>query len=283
MKNFATIIAFIVLGFSTEGCSQSNSSFFGNKTVKASNNYVTKSIKMDSFTKLNVTGSPDVIYIQKPGKPEVEIYTSDNIIELLDIYVKNNTLYVGFKKGTNVSYKKLKICVSNELLNGISIAGSGNIELDNGLKSDDLKISISGSGDMKGNNISCTNIDMSVAGSGDIDSSNITCSNLKVSVAGSGDIKLDNLTTTFTDASVAGSGTTTLSGKTEEANYNVAGSGDLFASGLQAKKVYASVAGSGDIECHATDYLKARTSGSGSVGYTGNPELDHSKKGVHKL
>ena len=83
--------------------------------------------------------------------------------------------------------------------------------------------------------------------------------------------------------SVAGSGTAILSGSTQEAEYSVAGSGDLFASDFVAKKASASVAGSGDIKCHATDFLKVRTSGSGSVGYKGNPELDYPKKGLYKL
>ena len=90
-------------------------------------------------------------------------------------------------------------------------------------------------------------------------------------------------TANFTKASVAGSGTAILSGSTQEAEYSVAGSGDLFASDFVAKKASASVAGSGDIKCHATDFLKVRTSGSGSVGYKGNPELDYPKKGLYKL
>ena len=96
-------------------------------------------------------------------------------------------------------------------------------------------------------------------------------------------MKLNNVTANFTKASVAGSGTAILSGSTQEAEYSVAGSGDLFASDFVAKKASASVAGSGDIKCHATDFLKVRTSGSGSVGYKGNPELGYPKKGLYKL
>ena len=96
-------------------------------------------------------------------------------------------------------------------------------------------------------------------------------------------MKLNNVTANFTKASVAGSGTAILSGSTQEAEYSVAGSGDLLASDFVAKKASTSVAGSGDIKCHATDFLKVRTSGSGSVGYKGNPELDYPKKGLYKL
>ena len=199
-------------------------------------------------------------YTQKSGKPTVEVYTSDNIVDLLDIRVKDNTLYIGFKKNVSVSYNKLEVRVSA-----------------------DIKISVAGSGDISGNNISCTDLDISIAGSGDINSSDITCNDLQVSVAGSGDMKLNNVTANFTRASVAGSGTAILSGSTQEAEYSVAGSGDLLASDFVAKKASASVAGSGDIKCHATDFLKVRTSGSGSVGYKGNPELDYPKKGLYKL
>lgn len=286
MKKLTSLIAIALLAFSTTACSQQHtyrSGGFSNKTIKASKNYVTKKMKVEEFTGLSVAGSPDVTYTQKAGKPTVEVYTSDNIVDLLDIHVKNNTLYIGFKKNVSVSYDKLEVRVSSEKLNGISVAGSGDVELKNGLKTDNLKISVAGSGDIDGDNISCTDLDISIAGSGDIESSNVTCTNLKLSVAGSGDMKLANVTANFTKASVAGSGTVVLKGNTQEAEYSVAGSGDLFASDFVAKRASASVAGSGDIKCHATDFLKVRTSGSGSVGYKGNPELDYPKKGLYKL
>lgn len=143
------------------------------------------------------------------------MYTSDNIVDLLDINVVNNTLNIKFKKGVNVSYNKLEIRVSSETLNNISVAGSGNVELANGLKTDHLKVSVAGSGDIDADNITCTgNLNVSVAGSGDIEGSNITCANLTASIAGSGDLKLDNVSAAGTEASVSGSGTAILTGTT---------------------------------------------------------------------
>lgn len=152
MKALTTFIAIALLAFSTTACSQQHtyrSGGFGSKTVKASKNYVTKDIKVDNFTKLSVAGSPDVTYTQKSGKPTVEVYTSDNIVDLLDIRVKDNTLYIGFKKNVSVSYNKLEVRVSAEKLNGIAVAGSGDVELKNGLKTDDIKISVAGSGEVE--------------------------------------------------------------------------------------------------------------------------------------
>lgn len=287
MKTLATIIAFAIMAFSTEACSSQasySSGFSNGKTVKASKNYATKSIKVDNFTGLSVTGSPNVTYTQKTGKPKVEIYTSDNIVDLLDIRVEDETLIVGFKKGTNVSYNKLEVRVSSEALNKISVAGSGDITLANGLKTDRLRIAVAGSGDINAGNVTVANgLDISIAGSGDITGSNINCTDLKTSIAGSGDMKMKQVTATNAEVSAAGSGTVTLSGTTQEANYRVSGSGGLYVSDFQTKNVSANVTGSGSIKCYATDFLKVRTSGSGSVGYKGDPKLDYPKKGLYKL
>lgn len=272
----------------TTACSQSREHTSGNwkskNKVVGSSNYVTKDIKVNNFKKISVTGSPTVFFTQKSGRPDVEVYTSDNVVDLLDIKVKDNTLYIGFKKDVHVSYKKLEVRVSAETLNGLSVSGSGDIVLKNGLEtSDNLNLNVAGSGDIKGSSIKCKNLSTSIAGSGDINVDNISCNNLKVSVAGSGDLIMKNATALDTNASVAGSGTATISGSTDTASYSVAGSGDLQVSDFQAKRVSASVAGSGNIKCYATEFLKARTSGSGSIGYKGNPELDFPRKSLYKL
>ena len=86
MKTLATIIALSIFTLSVTACSHNHtysSGLFGGKTIKASKNYVTKNIKVDNFTGLNLAGSPDVTYTQKAGKPTVEVYTSDNIVDLI--------------------------------------------------------------------------------------------------------------------------------------------------------------------------------------------------------
>lgn len=274
------------MAISTQACSFSGNYSFGNgKRVKGSNNYVTKEIRTGNFKKISVSGSSDVTYTQKSGKPKVEVYTSDNIVELLDIYVKDNTLHIGFKKGYNVSYNKLEVRVTSPDLNKISVAGSADINLVNGIKTDDFGISVAGSADIKSpHTIACENIcSITIAGSGDIDANALRCNRLEVSVAGSGDMTIKDAQATSANASVAGSGTVTIAGSVDNAEYSVAGSGDLNVSNLRARSVSAQVSGSGDIRCHATEYLKARTAGSGGIGYKGNPQLDLEKKGIYKL
>lgn len=292
MKKFTTLTSIFLLTTVLSACAQSYShhfnsgnSWLGGKEVKASKNYVTKQIKVSDFNQIAVSGSLDVTYTQQSGKPKVEIYTSDNIVDLLDIYVKNGKLNLGFKKNVKVSYNKLEIRVTSEDLNAVNVAGSGDFKFTNGLKTDQLKMNVAGSGDITASNIQCSQeFTANVAGSGDIECKQLKAADMDISVAGSGDLKIENALVTSANASVAGSGTVKISGNADKANYSVAGSGDLYASDFKVQDISASVAGSGDIKCYAVEHLKARVSGSGTIGYKGNPELDYpEKKKVYKL
>lgn len=292
MKKFTTLTSIFLLTTVLSACAQSYShhfnsgnSWLGGKEVKASKNYVTKQIKVSDFNQIAVSGSLDVTYTQQSGKPKVEIYTSDNIVDLLDIYVKNGKLNLGFKKNVKVSYNKLEIRVTSEDLNAVNVAGSGDFKFTNGLKTDQLKMNVAGSGDITASNIQCSQeFTANVAGSGDIECKQLKAADMDISVAGSGDLKIENALVTSANASVAGSGTVKISGNADKANYSVAGSGYLYANDFKVQNISASVAGSGDIKCHAVEHLKARVSGSGTIGYKGDPELDYpEKKKVYKL
>lgn len=256
----------------------------GNKKVKASNVYVTKQIKIDDFDRLEVAGSMDVVYKQVKGKPTLEIYTADNIVDLVKTEVVNGTLKIGFKKGYSISYNKLIIRVSSEDINAISLAGSGSIDLANGVKTNKMNISLAGSGDVTGKNIFCQeDLRIALSGSGDVTMQQLACNQFDVSLAGSGDVLMKDVNVHTAKVSLAGSGCVEIYGKTDKSHFELAGSGEILAAGFEAKEVNVSIAGSGDVECHATDHLKVSISGSGEVGYKGNPQLELPKRGVHKL
>lgn len=268
MKILVTLLSGTAFLLGTLIYSQSNTSGFvlaeKAKKVVASKVYVTKDIPVTDFKKIRLSGSADMTFVQKPGAPRVEVYTSDNIVDLLDIHVERGTLYVGFKNNVSVSLKKLEVRVYAESLTDISLSGSGDIEIKKGLRlSDDLTINL--------------------AGSGDVEVGNITCRHLRVSLSGSGDVELGKVTSESTEIGVVGSGDVSLKGATYEATYSVTGSGDINAKDYKAHHVSARVIGSGDISCFAEERLEARVSGTGEIGYKGYPMVDASKKGVKRL
>ena len=285
MKKLTTIFASMMLGISMTACSMVVD---GVKTirVKASENYVTKEIRVSDFDKINLIGSGNVYFTQQPGAPAVSVVTSDNVAEILDVYVENNTLCLRIKKGYSVNYlKKLDYTVNAAALKAMNITGSGDFKLMNGLTTDNLKLSITGSGDMDCNNVNCSgNMEVSISGSGDINADNLQSNDLSVSIAGSGDIGLDNISANNVKANISGSGDIKLKGKTLKAKYSIAGSGDIAASDLLAEDVIANTSGSGDITCYASTAIEASRAGSGSIGYKGNPQkVNISKKGVYAI
>ncbi|MCD8080217.1 MAG: DUF2807 domain-containing protein [Bacteroides sp.] len=235
------------------------------KRVTASKNYITEKRTVGSFNAIQVTGSPDVQYTQTSGSPSLEVYGSDNILEVLETKVEGNTLKIGFKKNTSIQKTgPLKIKVSGPALEKVSITGSGDVTFVNGMNSNG-------------------SLSLSVTGSGDIEGKGVSVNELKISVTGSGDIKIRDIQSNSVSATVTGSGDIDLSGNASEAIYRVSGSGDITASNLVTRRVDAQISGSGDIKCHATEFLKGRVSGSGDIGYKGNPEIDFPKKGLYKL
>ena len=233
--------------------------------IVGSGNIVTKGVEVGLFNSLKLQGSPDVIYRQTVGKPSVELYGSDNIVNLLEVRAENGVLLIKFKDNVNIRNRgKLEVRVSGPSLEQLTVQGSGDVLLANGIKSNKgLTISIQGSGDIRGKGIKSPLLSLSVRGSGDID--------------------LNDVNTRQTDVKIAGSGDITLSGKCQVVDLGISGSGDINAAGLLAQKVLVKVSGSGDVSCYATDYLAGSVSGSGDVGYKGNPKINFSKKGLHKL
>jgi len=234
------------------------------KQITGSKTYITKDVSVGSFNHISVLGSPDLIYTQtNGGSPKIEIYGSDNLVPLIEVDVENNTLVVKYKKNTSFRNGKIEVRVSAPAVESMKIQGSGDINIPNGFSAQSLRLSVSGSGDIDGMNIACDNLVLSVSGSGDIDLKNVKATNIEATVSGSGDID--------------------LSGTSVNAKYKVSGAGDVSAVNLKTENVEANVSGSGDITCYAEKILKGKVSGSGDVGYKGNPEISFSKKGLKKL
>ena len=113
---------------------------------------------------------------------------------------------------------------------------------------------------------------VSLSGSGSIVGKKILkASDFKSAISGSGNIDLDLETESMT-AAVSGSGDMKLSGRTKTFGAGITGSGNIKAYNLVADNVEAATSGSGDIEVTAKEILIARVSGSGNIGYRGNPK-----------
>ena len=227
------------------------------QTVIPSKKYITREVKnTSSFSAIKVLGSPDVEYRQSNNsKTTVSIYGSDNLVDLLEVNTVNGVLQVNIKKGVNIhgGERRLKVIASSPSLTQVDIQGSSDVN---------LKGAING-----------TNIRLNITGSGDIEAENLNYADISVAVKGSGDAVLKNMKVDNVNAVVAGSGDIDMRGVAQRAVLTVNGSGDITAGNLVATNVTATVSGSGDIECYASKQLNAKVGGSGDIEYKGSPSV----------
>ena len=132
----------IILIFSATSC-------FNDPIVKGSKNYITKKENLEHFNDISMSGSANITY-QQDSSSRIEIYGSDNIVELLETKVNGETLNIKFKKNVNIIDKgKLEIKVFSPDLNRLTLNGSGGILFANGIHTKgDLKVTINGSGNL---------------------------------------------------------------------------------------------------------------------------------------
>jgi hypothetical protein len=190
---------------------------------------------LSEFTGVAI-GVPADVYVTQSTNQTVRIETSTSNLEKIEVKVKNGDLEIKSSKN-NVHFKgRIKIYISMKKINKLVLAGSGSITTQGKVNTDDIALSIAGSGNISSKDLSAEQVKISIAGSG------------SVNLAGT---ELANSLKAF-----------------------VSGSGDVNAAGFTVKKVKTFISGSADCYVHATQELNVSLSGSGNVYYSGNPLID---------
>ena len=230
-------ILFVLLAFITNV----NAQWFGKK-IKGNGNVVTETRNVSDYDAIGVAGSFDVKLVAgKEGKLTVKI--EENLSEYLITEVEDGKLKIKWKKGVSINTTKgLLVTVPFEDIEAVSLAGSGDVFSDDVIKTDHLKVALSGSGDIK-LNVNTDNISSAVSGSGDVVLAGKT-QKLKCSLAGSGDINGYELVSKDAEVSIAGSGDIKVN-VTDNLKARVAGSGDIYYKGNPRQDV--KVSGSGSV------------------------------------
>ena len=176
------------------------------------------------------------------GKLSIE--AESNLQEYIVTEVKDGMLKITTEKGYNLSPKEeILITVPVESINELSVTGSGDIWTKDKLRSSNMKIQVTGSGDLKldlevqdlegmvtgSGDIEIMgksqNLDCTVTGSGDFDAYGLQADNVEARVSGSGDIMV--YAAKSLKASVSGSGDITYKGNPEKQDFKTHGSGSV--------------------------------------------------------
>jgi hypothetical protein len=110
--------------------------------------------KVGSFTSIQAEGGIDIYVTQGKETGVAVSASSDDYREAIVAEVRGNTLYVSFKYknlwGNRMANPKAKAYVSVIKLESINLSGACDIHIAGVLKSDDLKVVLSGASNLKG-------------------------------------------------------------------------------------------------------------------------------------
>ena len=254
------------------------------RVITASGKYITKNIKVIRFDQIYLKGSPTIEYTQSPGASKVQIAGSDNLVDLVECRVEGSTLIVNMKSRTNISYGKegrLKILVSSLKVEGldVSLTGSGDIVAENITCNGDFSALLQGSGDIdvKGQ-LRAKSVNLNLQGSGDLKVAGVTGSEISAMLQGSGDLKVGstNITSTVT-AKLSGSGDMdVLDIRANSVSGQLDGSGDMTLSGSACNATLV-LNRSGELSARKLDAenVTAHVNGSGEISCTATKTLEY--------
>ncbi|MGH8945591.1 MAG: head GIN domain-containing protein [Acidimicrobiia bacterium] len=124
---------------------------------------------------------------------------------------------------------------------------------------------------------------ISVGGSGELSLSSVESPFFEITVSGSGSVSLQDLTADELMVIMSGSGEVELAGLVDHLDLDLSGSGDYLGERLTTTTAVVEVSGSGNAIVQVTEHLEAIVSGSGDIGYLGDPTVDSSVSGSGEI
>lgn len=214
------------------------------KKVVGNDKYITKEYKVDDFVKVNISNAFNVIYKVNPDSAGViKVYGEENILDLISIKSEKGTLSMKLKGAIDPEFGVILIHMYSKNLVAVRNEGSGTFEIQSPIESAEIKFNISGSGQIKAEDIKCGVVDVNLGGSGDF----------------------------------------YAKGSAGFASYSLQGSGEIRCFDLNAETSNISITGSGAVKCSVSKELKSFLTGSGKIYYKGEPEIKSRTIGTGQL
>ncbi len=228
--------------------------FSGRESIKPSGKIVSKTFKVAPVNSISVTSIVDVVVTQG-NTQKIVVKGSDNLIPYCEIKNNDGKLTVGMtKEARSKSFPKcdLIVYVTVKDINNVSSSGTGDVKFQGSVKSQILRLSVSGTGDIS---VPVFNGDR-----------------LKVSISGTGDVLIEG---NVNNATLSVSGTGDINAKLSKLTHlsaSVSGTGEIYARKMIARNVEATASGTGDITCYASDSFTGRRSGIADITCYGKPK-----------
>jgi len=243
------IIGIIVVGFIGFGISVTSSGIFKNLFVieVGSGNVISETRDVSYFNEVDLRHTGN-IYVTQGESNSLTIEAEDNIIPLLITAIYDNKLLIS-KDAVKVTWinntKPINIYITMKDINNLKIntSAKGNIISKSLITSDDLKLTINGSGYIIVET-NTNNLETNINGSGSVLLIGEATNHI-FNLSGSGDLAAVELLTENTNISISGSGNAKVNTSTK-LNVKISGSGDILYTGNP--KISKTISGSGSVK-----------------------------------
>jgi hypothetical protein len=150
-------------------------------------------------------GSAFDVFISQGSDEAVAVSSSDpKTLENIVVEVSNGILHIGFAKGfrMNMGNKKLKAYISFKQLDELDISGACDVKVEGSIKTDNLRLGLSGASDMKGK-LEVGKLSVNLSGASDLDLTGVATS-LDLDASGASKFKGFGLSSDYCKAEASG-------------------------------------------------------------------------------
>ncbi len=203
-------------------------------------------VDVGNFSELSL-GIAGTVYLKQGSTNKVEIECDDDIYDEIEFELRGDRLVIkkegDWNWGNGWRKSEVDIYVTMKTIEGLSVSGSGLIEGQGKFETEDIKLSVSGSGDME-LELESDEMELRISGSGSIRLGG-NAQEAEARISGSGKVKAEDLTVKVFSARISGSGSCYVNA-TDEIEASISGSGSVYYSG-NPDRVISNSSGSGKV------------------------------------
>ena len=195
-------------------------------SLTANGNIVRETRTPGIFTGIKMSGV-NTVHITYGANYQVELRGSSNLLNYYKTNIINGKLYLSYENANVRRDEDVEIFITLPILNSIKMSGSAKISINGNFPIIDfLSLDISGSGDIEIDDyIDAQELSISISGSGNVKGERINCKKADVTISGSGDVRID--VQQRLEVMISGSGNVFYTGN-PVVNSRISGSGKVI-------------------------------------------------------
>ena len=243
-------------------------------------NYISKTYNLDGFTAIDNRTSMDM-YVRVGGSYSVETEAYADFLEKIEFEVDDGELKItrpGIFSGIfggRTGPKANNLSVTMPELHGITLTGSGDLEVQDDVRANEFPIRLTGSGDIMLKAIEAEELELKLIGSGEVVADSVSADTISITLTGSGDTTLEKIDTRSLKIKQTGSGDFVTAGNADTVKVTLTDSGSFYNKDLVVKEADITITASGNGEITVADGspVKFKSTGSGDFTFYGSPDF----------